>query len=71
MVKAVSPDENGERGDNPDQVALESVDQDGAQSLHFQQHPSQHGPLQHGPPQHGPPQLGPPQHGPPLSRSKF
>lgn len=43
-MKAISPEENVDRGEDKDQVALESVDQDGAPSLHFQQLPLQHGP---------------------------
>lgn len=39
VVKAVSPDEAPERSDDPDQVALESVDQEGAPTLHFQHGP--------------------------------
>lgn len=35
MVKAVSPDEVAEINDNPDQVALESIDSDASPSIHL------------------------------------
>lgn len=39
VVKAIAPEEGNERGDDSDQVALESVDQDGSPTLLYQQHP--------------------------------
>lgn len=35
VVKAVSPDEVAEINNNPDQVALESIDSDAAPSIHL------------------------------------
>lgn len=40
VVKAISPDDDGGGGANPDQVALESIDSDGSSSIHLSQQQS-------------------------------